>query len=186
VKAAEILAELARYADERPEDAATVARFRELLDSTPAPFSREQFAPGHVTCSACVLSSDGARVVLLHHAKLLRWLQPGGHVEPGDPDPLATARREILEEAGLRDLDLLTGSRGALLVDVDIHAIPARRADPEHLHYDLRYALVARSEAPLRVSGESHALRWVPVARLRELTDETSVTRLVARSVARR
>jgi 8-oxo-dGTP pyrophosphatase MutT (NUDIX family) len=120
--------------------------------------------------------------VLLRHAKLLRWLQPGGHVEPGDPDPLSAARREILEEAGLREFAVLVGPSGAQIVDIDIHRIPAHKRDAEHLHYDLRYALVARGSEDLRASDESHALRWVSLAQLRELTDEESVTRLVARS----
>lgn len=184
MKPSELLAELALYARERgrEQDAPVVARFRQLLTRTAAPLSRAQFEPGHITCSACVLSADGGEVLLLHHAKLRRWLQPGGHVEPGDVAPLAAALREVREESGLASLALLPGPGGGALVDVDIHEIPARGPDPAHLHYDLRCALRACGDARLRESEESTALRWVPLARLPELTDELSVTRLVARS----
>jgi hypothetical protein len=65
-----------------------------------------------------------------------------------------------------------------------VHEIPARGAEPAHLHYDLRYAFAADGAGALRKSDESHALRWVPIEELGDLTDEESVTRLVARSLA--
>ena len=176
---AAVLDELERYARERPGDEAVVARFRALIQ-TAAPFSRGQFAPGHLTCSACVLGDGGKRVLLVHHARLGRWLQPGGHVEPGDDSPLASARREVHEECGLDALERV----GDAPIDLDVHEIPGRGAEPGHLHYDLRYAFSVAGAPPLRQSEESIALRWLEVERLAELTSEESVTRLVARAVA--
>ena len=185
VKRAEVSAELARHAAAHPEDDAVIARFARLLEDTPAPFSRDQARPGHLTCSACVIDASRTHVLLLHHARLGRWLQPGGHAEPGDATPLAGALRELREESGLDDAAPLCGAAGSALVDLDVHDIPARGAEPAHLHYDLRYAFAAHGRPTLRLSGESIALRWVEIARLRELTDEESVTRLVARALAR-
>src|SRR5262249_44174162 len=82
VNPAAVSEQLARPARAHPHDAAALARFARLLADTAAPFSRDQYDPGHITCSACVLDSQGARVLLLHHARLARWLQPGGHAEP--------------------------------------------------------------------------------------------------------
>ena len=180
MKRDDVEAELARHARAHPEDAAVVARFTRLLEDTAMPFARDQYQPGHLTCSACVLDDTGTRVLLLHHARLDRWLQPGGHVEPGDASPLASACREVEEESGLSDLDPI----GRAPIDLDVHEIPARGAEPAHLHYDLRYAFVAPSGAALAKSDESHALRWIAIDRLAELTDEVSVTRLVERAVA--
>lgn len=183
---ADVLEQLARFARGHPGEAAAVARFRALLEDTPAPFSRAQFQPGHLTCSACVLGAGGERVLLLHHAKLSRWLQPGGHVEAGDAGPLASALREVREESGIAGpLRPLEGGAGGALVDLDVHEIPARGDEPAHLHYDLRYALAVPGTPALRRSGESNALRWVEVACLEDLTREESVTRLVARARAR-
>ncbi|HKA13679.1 MAG TPA: NUDIX hydrolase [Myxococcota bacterium] len=179
-----VSAELARHARAHPEDAAAGARFARLLEDTRAPFSRDQYSPGHITCSACVLDAQGAHVLLLHHARLGRWLQPGGHAEPGDATPLAGALRELREESGLADPAPLCGAEGSALVDVDVHEIPARGAEPAHLHFDLRYGFVADGGAALRRSEESIALRWVLVERLAELETDESVTRLVARALA--
>ena len=185
MKRGDVLAEIERHAREHPEDADVVERFARLLGDTPEPFSRDQYQPGHLTCSACVLDVARARVLLLHHARLGRWLQPGGHAEAGDDTPLAGALRELREESGLAELAPLLGPAGSALVDLDVHEIPARGPEPSHLHFDLRYAFAADGRAEVRKSDESHALRWVALARLAELTDEDSVTRLVARTVAR-
>src|SRR5436189_3883564 len=71
-----------------------------LLDCSPAPFSRDQFTPGHITTSGLVLSPAADRILILHHRRLDRWLLPGGHVEPGDPTLDAAPAREVFEENG--------------------------------------------------------------------------------------
>lgn len=42
--------------------------------------------------------------MLLEHKALKKFLQPGGHVELVDGKMLDTAKREIFEETGLKDL----------------------------------------------------------------------------------
>src|SRR3954451_2776401 len=71
-----------------------------LLEYSPRPFSREQFTPGHITCSGMVIAPDRDRILLVHHRRLARWLLPGGHVEPEDETIAGTARREVTEETG--------------------------------------------------------------------------------------
>lgn len=46
----------------------------QLLECSPAPFSRDHFTPGHITCSGMVLAPDGERVLLVHHRRLECWL----------------------------------------------------------------------------------------------------------------
>ena len=116
---------------------------------------------GHLTGSGFVLDAAKERVLLLHHRRLDRWLQPGGHGE-GETDPRLTALREVEEETGLAAADLKPFPDEKIL-DVDVHSIPARPGEPEHLHLDLRYGFIAREGAEPRVSEESKALRWVPL-----------------------
>src|SRR5262245_2433773 len=82
------------------------ARMLELLTAPGDPFARGHLQPGHFTASAFVLSADARALLLIYHPKLEIWVQPGGHVEPGDTDLLAAARRELHEEVGLTDLPL--------------------------------------------------------------------------------
>jgi 8-oxo-dGTP pyrophosphatase MutT (NUDIX family) len=155
-------------------------RFRLFAQSSPAVFQREH-GPGHFTGSAWLVSTDGRRVLLTHHRKLARWLQPGGHAD-GDPDLAAVALREAQEESGLRGLSLWS----AEIFDLDVHPIPAYGADPEHLHWDVRFVVLAGSNEDFVVSAESHALAWVPVDSLLGENTEPSIRRMAQRWVARR
>ncbi len=94
---------------------------------------RSEFEPGHFTASAFVVSPDEASLLLIHHAKLARWLQPGGHIEHHDATVEAAARREVLEETGLGKLRVL----GTGLIRIDVHEIPERSSEPKHMHLDL-------------------------------------------------
>jgi 8-oxo-dGTP pyrophosphatase MutT (NUDIX family) len=129
----------------------------QLLECSPSPFSRHQFTPGHVTASGMVLAPDGARLLLVHHRRLERWLLPGGHVEPDDDTVADAARREVVEETGAELAAV------AVIAGADVHGIPANRAEPYHLHHDLLFAFQAMSNE-LRVSGESHAVAWCGAA----------------------
>jgi 8-oxo-dGTP pyrophosphatase MutT (NUDIX family) len=176
VPRAALLALLARYLERHPGEAASVGRVRRLVAEHEDCFERT-CVPGHITASAWILSADLRSVLLTHHRKLGRWLQLGGHAD-GDADTLAVALREAREESGMQDFRVIAEGDPALPLDVDVHAIPARGAEPAHLHHDLRYLLVAAPGQELVVSSESHALRWVERARLRELSVEPSLLRM--------
>jgi 8-oxo-dGTP pyrophosphatase MutT (NUDIX family) len=118
---------LARYAPRNEEEQGHLARMGALLEQA-HPFSRHHATPGHFTASAFVLSPAGDALYLIHHKKLGRWLQPGGHIEPDDSDLLAAARREVLEEVGLAGAPLLDEARPVF--DVDVHGIPAHKGEP--------------------------------------------------------
>ena len=126
-----------------------------LLECSSAPFSRVQFTPGHITCTGLVLAPDGEGVLLIHHRRLDRWLLPGGHVEPEDPQIGDAARREVIEETGVT----LLSNPALALCGLDVHGIPAKGPEPYHLHHDLLFHLRAESEE-FRVSPESHAVAW--------------------------
>ena len=146
-----------------------------LLTTSSSAFSRRQFIPGHVTAS-CYIIDDGGRMLLHHHRRLARWLQMGGHVEPGEL-PHDAALREGVEESGLDDLELIGG-----ILDVDVHAIPAGRGEPPHDHFDVRY--LARTASPERISidrAESDELAWVPLEQAGELMRGPESLRVIAK-----
>ena len=158
-----------------PSEQAIVADFRALL-GTPQPASRDQFFPGHLTASGFVLSPDRDSLLLVHHRRLERWLQPGGHIDPEDASPAAAAVREVGEEAGVDDLEVLVAG----LFTLDHHPIPARGDEPPHRHYDLGYAFVTGSWE-LEPSAEVHAVRWVPLDEVAEVGVDRAVHAAVAK-----
>lgn len=134
----------------------TAALFLELAAEGVHAFERTRLA-GHFTASCWLVSADGERALLTHHRKLDRWLQPGGHAD-GDTDLARVALREADEETGVAGLTVEGG-----IFDLDRHRIPARGAEPEHWHYDVRYVIRAGADDSFVVSEESHALAWVDV-----------------------
>lgn len=129
--------------------------------------------PGHFTASAWLLSADGERALLMHHAKLDRWFQLGGHAD-GDPDLLAVAIKEAQEESGIETVEPISTQ----IFDIDIHAIPANAKDPTHFHYDLRFLLRAKGDDTVALNSESKELRWISKDPTELPTQARSVVRL--------
>ena len=153
-----LLDRLRRHHPEDAEETAHLATILAFVAAQARPFDRG-LPHGHLTGSAFVVSPDGTRVLLLHHRKLDRWLQPGGHADPGEEDGEEVALREAREETGIGGLRLHPEAPRPL--DVDVHAIPARGSEPAHLHLDLRYVVIAPTGAALlRSAKETNALRW--------------------------
>jgi len=139
-----------------------------LLKHSPAPFSRGQFVPGHITTTGLVLHPQQDAVLLIHHRRLERWLLPGGHVEPEDQTIFDAARREVLEETGVR----LTSGLDAPLAGMDVHGIPPGKGEPFHYHHDLIFAF--RAASPALIQGpEVREARWFPVGSLAQDVPES-------------
>lgn len=111
---------------------------------------------GHITASAWLLSYNGTKALLMHHAKLKKWVQPGGHCD-GNPNVLEVAIKEAQEESGIQKINAVSPS----IFDLDIHEIPKTENFPAHLHYDIRFLLQVASDETAKQNHESTALLWV-------------------------
>ena len=163
-------------AEERAHRDNTIA----FVERHPQSWWRRSTLEGHLTSSAWVLNISRTHALLLHHAKLDRWLQPGGHLDDTDASPADGAMREAREESGLAGLQLASEN----IFDVDVHAIPARGSEPAHLHYDLRYLIISTGNA-LALSDESLAARWIALDELARAPFERSISRMAEKSLHR-
>ena len=82
-----------------PAEAHAHTEMLQLLETAAHPLSRSEYDPGHFTVGAIVVSPDRAALLLVLHRQLGQWLEPGGHIDPGDFDLLTAAAREVGEVA---------------------------------------------------------------------------------------
>jgi 8-oxo-dGTP pyrophosphatase MutT (NUDIX family) len=164
-----------------PEEEKSRELILALLELTEAPFSRDQFHPGHITCTAVVLHPDFRHVLLMHHHRHRRWLLPGGHVEKTDAMLSDTAKREAIEETAVRIADSSAGT----LVGLDVHGIPARKGEPFHLHHDLVFAFNANSEE-FAISDEAPEVAWCGLNEFARYQLPSSITRAVERAAEKK
>ncbi|MGL4231848.1 MAG: NUDIX hydrolase [Casimicrobium sp.] len=182
-----LLADLSLYAksanDSQRNQANRIATFVRL---SAAPWRRSTLE-GHLTASAWIVDETFEHALLVHHKKLSRWLQPGGHIDDTDATVFDAALREASEETGLINLNVVPLNRGTSLFDIDVHAISARHDEPAHFHYDVRYLFSAARTARTTIdAGESNELAWIALA---EVADDhmfdASVARMAALTLSR-
>jgi 8-oxo-dGTP pyrophosphatase MutT (NUDIX family) len=168
----DLLTQLHHYSG-YPEESVVVNQFLELLRH-PRAYHRDHL-PGHITGSAWIVNECRTKTLLIQHAKLKRWLQPGGHAD-GERDIPNVARREAEEETGLRKIKLLRED----IFDLDIHLIPDRKDFPQHWHYDVRFLFEGDEKDELFINDESTGLDWFELPSLKELTENNnSIMRMV-------
>jgi 8-oxo-dGTP pyrophosphatase MutT (NUDIX family) len=132
---------------------------------------------GHITASAFVYDPNVSKVLLLHHKKLDKWLQPGGHCD-GNKNTVEVALTEVWEETGLK-----ISNPSNRIFDLDIHTIPEHKNIPEHQHFDVRYLFEVDSNVLLTQNHETNELKWVPIAEIENYTEENSILRMVRKLV---
>ncbi len=178
-----LLAEaLARHGASDPGEAESLAWMRRFLAAPADPFARSN-PEGHFTGSAVVARPDGSAFLLVLHRKLGRWLQPGGHTEDADDSVFDTALREAREETGIPDFETPLGRE---ILDVDVHPIPARRDEPAHFHFDVRYLFAtARAHDPAASEDPERPMRWVAFAQALAAGADASLARALDKAHAR-
>jgi len=133
--------------------------------------------PGHITASALVMDAARERVLLTLHPRVGRWLQLGGHCEPGDATLPEAVLREATEESGIEGLSI-----GEEPLHLDVHPITCSLGVPTR-HFDVRFLVLAPEGAHAVRSSESVDLRWWPLTGLPP--DVDSVPRMVRLATAR-
>jgi 8-oxo-dGTP pyrophosphatase MutT (NUDIX family) len=159
-------------ADDRPADLARMMRLAAVVDA----WSRA--TPLHFTASAVVVHPASRRVLLRWHRRQGRWLQVGGHGDPGESDPLAIALREAAEETGLTDLAPWPDEtlRDAVICDVRPSA-----TEPAHQHADLRFVFATGQPEAIIPEDDGSPLRWLTLAEARAEAEGNNLARTLDR-----
>lgn len=145
---------LKRYTPVYPEEIFAKDKMLEVLIKCDDCFLRS-CRVGHFTASAFLLNKEKTHVCLMHHAKLDKWMQVGGHCD-GDVNVLNVAIKEAQEESGIKDIKPLQTE----IFDIDMHLIPSNPKEEAHYHFDIRFLLHAYKDDTLIKNHESKDLAW--------------------------
>lgn len=177
MSAEHLLDTVSSYQSEYPNEISYRKRFIELIQQHENCLNRSLLI-GHITCSSWIIDSNYTHVLLTHHRKLDKWLQLGGHAD-GDSNVLRVAQREAMEESGIKSIIPVHAD----IFDIDIHTIPERYNEPQHEHFDIRYAFIADMNQELVINHESKELKWVTIGMVGKLVNNSeSIMRMVEKT----
>lgn len=112
---------------------------------------------GHITASGFIYSLEEKKFLMIFHKKAQAYLNPGGHSDLEDKNPLVTAKREIMEETGVKDLKTINIVDNEIVpIDIDTHIIPfdAKKNLPAHYHFDFCYLFVVDKIKDIKIAEE--------------------------------
>ncbi len=164
---------VSEYLTYYPEERVNMSKLIELIihnkENISNLFNRKNFE-GHITASGFIYCLSEDKLLLLEHKSLNKFLQPGGHVEKEDSEMISAAKREVLEETGISNMECVSIS-GDINVPFDInsHYIPANEKKHEdgHYHHDFRYLFIINRLEDITIDyNESNDYKWVSVSSL--------------------
>jgi 8-oxo-dGTP pyrophosphatase MutT (NUDIX family) len=147
----------------------------------------------HYTASVFIFTNQlPAKVLLIHHKKFNKWMQPGGHQEEYE-NPVEAAIREVKEETGLDITPYLANSH-----PIDDHAslipqpaylleclIPKHGKEPEHYHLEQSY-VVRIPDLPIpKKAHDEHGAKWLQAEELDGLDMFPNVRMIVQQELSK-
>lgn len=114
-----------------------------------------------------ITNSTPKKMLLVHHRKLGKWLQPGGHIERFE-NPVEAAIREVNEETGV---DIRSLKNKVRIIDDEgtflplpkylmEQTIPAKNKQPKHFHLDVNYVIEIPEQKLQHDARESYDIGW--------------------------
>jgi ADP-ribose pyrophosphatase YjhB (NUDIX family) len=149
-----------------------VSEFKKLIEENPDNYYGKENKKAHITGSVIVFNEDYTKVLLVHHGKFNKWLQPGGHwMDQGENETIRQAAiREVMEECYSREVEFKLLNDGNP-INLNIHQAG------DHKHYDVTFLIEANEGMKLidivpldkRLPGvkyESNAVEWKSINEL--------------------
>lgn len=142
--------------EQEERDKAQMLRFIEHNDDY---LYRENEA-GHFVTSAWAVNRDRTKTLMVYHKIYDSWSWIGGHAD-GEADLCATALRELQEETGVKNINLVSDEIFSIeTLTVDGHVKKGVWV-PGHLHFNLTYLVEVDEEDELFVQeDENSGVRW--------------------------
>lgn len=167
----ELTEELIRYIPYNEQEARDQEIILDWLQQSQKVFIRENRS-AHMTASAWVISPDGRKVLMAYHNLYDSWAWLGGHAD-GETNLMEVARREAMEESGIRNLRPICDTIFSIeVLTVDGHVKKGKYVS-SHLHLNVTYLFEADMEDQLAVKAdENSAVGWIRADQLHEKVTE--------------
>lgn len=122
----------------------------------------------HFCASVFVINPENKKILLVHHKKYNKWVQPGGHIEDNET-PEEAALREVYEETGVKVK--LLGSRFPREDDfIKPLGIQKNRNIKGVVHIDFIYPAVPINNLETTINkSENHDVGWFSREQLEEI-----------------
>jgi len=137
----------------------------------------------HFTTSAWITNKKRDKILMIYHNIYNSWAWIGGHAD-GIDDLLSVVKREINEETGLTNFNLLSdGIYGINIITVDNHIKRGKQVS-SHLHFDVEYLFEADENDITHIKeDENSGVKWVPIDKVTEYSTEDKMKPIYNRMI---
>ncbi|MBR4290811.1 MAG: NUDIX hydrolase [Oscillospiraceae bacterium] len=158
----QLIAQIENYIPFNAQEIRDKAQILTFLRSGSELITREN-PVAHLTASAWVVSPDRSQVIMVYHNLYNSWSWMGGHAD-GNWDLLQVAKKEVMEECGLRELTVVSPD----IFSLEILCVAGHEKKGQylssHLHLNVTYLFEADPAQPLRIKpDENSGVGWVRV-----------------------
>lgn len=126
----------------------------------------------HFTASSWVVNKERTKVLMIYHNIYNSWAWTGGHAD-GDSNLLYTAIRELKEETGIENINILKNDIFSLeSICVNGH-IKKGKYVSSHLHFNLTFLLEVDEKEILRIKeDENSGVKWILIDEINKYSTE--------------
>ena len=126
----------------------------------------------HLTVSAWIVSPDYQKVLMAYHNIYQSYAWLGGHLD-GNADIVSVIKKEIQEESGLSEFQLIENQLFSLeVLTVDGHVKNGEYVS-SHLHLNLTFLCIANPDLPIHIRpSENSQIAWLEVDKIIQSVSE--------------
>lgn len=126
----------------------------------------------HLTVSAWIVSPDYQKVLMAYHNIYQSYAWLGGHLD-GNADIVSVIKKEIQEESGLSEFQLIENQLFSLeVLTVDGHVKNGEYVS-SHLHLNLTFLCIANPDLPIHIRpSENSQITWLEVDKINQSVSE--------------
>lgn len=163
--------ELNNYTPQSAQEAADKELILEYIKTFPETILTRENRFAHMTASSMIFNRNRDKVLMVYHNIYRSWAWTGGHAD-GDQAMLFVARKEAMEETGVKNLFVLGGEgKKSPLAAVDVLPVwgHVKRGAyvSAHLHLNFSFLFEAGEEESLCIREEENSdVGWIPISEL--------------------